>query len=124
MEGYPDSVANAITSEAPSPALARLGGTRVFAFRRAPSPAAANEPVSELGPYASGATSWTQTGAVNQHGQRCEGQRSGAGVSEAPHPYRMSCTKPRCGSVYGASPVEVLRRRCPRCQGGAPGKDF
>lgn len=60
----------------------------------------------------------TEPGYVNGNGQRHDGVLGDARTDgEAIH--RMSCGN--CGAVYAALRGEIALRKCPGCQGGAPG---
>ena len=74
--------------------------------------------------YVSGGTPTTQIGYVNRNQQRCTGHRGIAGTDHGQRAYRMECLMPGCRAVYGANGTDVFLRKCPACQGGAPGLDF
>ncbi|MES2392069.1 MAG: hypothetical protein V4555_10540 [Acidobacteriota bacterium] len=60
-------------------------------------------------------------GFVNGRGQEVverTGAASGSGRGQVV--YRMRCRG--CGGEYGANGCDVWSRRCPLCQGGAPGE--
>lgn len=61
----------------------------------------------------------TQIGVVNPKGQRCAGHRGIPGTDHGQYAYKIECTL--CGYVYGANGSDLHERRCPECQGGAPG---
>jgi hypothetical protein len=42
-----------------------------------------------------------------------------AGADHGQYAYKIECTI--CGYVYGANGSDMDERRCPECQGGAPG---
>ena len=58
-------------------------------------------------------------GKINTNHQRCRGTLDVPGTVENAFAYKMECTL--CGFVYGANSGDVLERKCPNCQGGAPG---
>lgn len=66
----------------------------------------------------------TQIGYVNPNNQRCQGHRGVPGNDHLQWTYRMECLNDGCGHIYGANGSDVFQRKCPRCQGGAPGIDF
>lgn len=35
--------------------------------------------------------------------------------------YQLACV---CGHVYGANGSDIFERKCPKCQGGAPGLEY
>jgi hypothetical protein len=72
-------------------------------------------------PFNSGSATTTQIGYINRRRQRCTGTRGIAGTDHCQSAYRMQCLMPKCGHVYGANGSDVFHRRCPKCQGGAPG---
>ncbi len=74
--------------------------------------------------YLDGGTATTRIGYVNPNGQRCAGHRGVPGNDHLQMAYRMECGAPGCGHVYGANGSDVFQRKCPRCQGGAPGMVF
>ena len=72
--------------------------------------------------FSSGKGQTTQIGYVNKNKQKCWGQRGVAGTDYDQLAYRMECLE--CDNVYGANGSDVHLRKCPNCQGGAPGIDF
>ena len=76
------------------------------------------------GVYKPGGTDTTRIGYVNQNKQRCAGHRGRPGTDHMQLSYRMECQMPGCGHVYGANGTDVFQRKCPQCQGGAPGLPF
>ncbi len=64
-------------------------------------------------------TGSTRTGTVNKHGQMVMGTRGIAGSEHLQRAFKMFCT--HCYLNYGANGSDVWLRKCPRCQGGAPG---
>jgi hypothetical protein len=60
--------------------------------------------------------------SVNGHGQRCLGTLGVPGTHKNAVVYKLECNL--CGFVYGANSGDVHERKCPNCQGGAPGLRF
>jgi hypothetical protein len=69
--------------------------------------------------WRSGTGPSVQIGFVNPNGQICTGQRGSAGTDHMQYAYRTECGY--CGHAYGANGSDMHERRCPNCQGGAPG---
>jgi hypothetical protein len=69
--------------------------------------------------WQSGSGASVKIGYVNPNGQRCCGHRGVLGTDHMQLAYKVECTK--CGYVYGANGSDMHERRCPECQGGAPG---
>jgi hypothetical protein len=61
----------------------------------------------------------TEIGYLNRHGQQCCGHCGVPGTDHEQYAYKIECTI--CGYVYGANGSDIHERRCPKCQGGAPG---
>jgi hypothetical protein len=61
-------------------------------------------------------------GKLNQNHQRCGGTLDVPGTDDDALAYKMKCTL--CGFVYGANGGDLSDRKCPNCQGGAPGIRF
>lgn len=74
--------------------------------------------------FLSGDGDTTQIGYVNSNNQRCQGHRGYPGNDHLQKAYRMECLNEDCGNTYGANGSDVFQRKCPRCQGGAPGIEF
>jgi hypothetical protein len=74
--------------------------------------------------FSSGTTETTQIGFLNKHQQLCTGHRGVAGTDRGQVSYRMLCMQASCGLAYGANGTDVFQRKCPHCQGGAPGLDY
>jgi hypothetical protein len=74
--------------------------------------------------FEGGATDTTKVGYVNRNDQLCTGTRGVAGTDHGQFAYRMACMRASCGNVYGANGTDVFQRKCPRCQGGAPGLPY
>lgn len=58
-------------------------------------------------------------GTINPNGQRCLGHQGVKGTDHGQKAYGVHCTK--CHHEYGANGTDMHERRCPACQGGAPG---
>lgn len=71
------------------------------------------------GEWRSGTGPSVQIGFVNPHGEICTGHRGAAGTDHLQYAYRAECG--HCGHLYGANGSDMHERRCPNCQGGAPG---
>jgi len=72
--------------------------------------------------WRSGSGPSVQIGVVNPHGQICTGHRGRPGTDQLQLAYRAECGF--CGNVYGANGSDLHERRCPLCQGGAPGLEY
>ena len=72
--------------------------------------------------WRSGSGYSVKIGYINPNGQRCHGHRGVPGTDHGQYSYRVECTS--CANVYGANGSDVHERKCPKCQGGAPGLDF
>ena len=71
--------------------------------------------------FTSGGAKTTRIGYRNRHMQRCAGHRGVSGTDHVQRAYKVECLVPGCGHVYGANGTNIYHRRCPECQGGAPG---
>jgi Zn finger protein HypA/HybF involved in hydrogenase expression len=69
-----------------------------------------------------GQPSTTATGFVSANGQVVIRNTGLAGSDHLQHVYQLGCS--HCGHVYGANGTDIHLRRCPKCQGGAPGLDY
>lgn len=67
----------------------------------------------------SGTGDTTEIGYTNTNDQQCHGTLKVKGTDHRQYVYRLECL--RCGYVYGANGADIHERRCPECQGGAPG---
>ncbi len=56
---------------------------------------------------------------VNRNRQKNLGTRGVSGNDHLQKAYELECLK--CGHHYGANGSDIFQRKCPRCQGGAPG---
>jgi hypothetical protein len=61
----------------------------------------------------------TEIGYFNPHRQQCCGHCGVPGTDNRQYAYKTECTI--CGYVYGTNGSDMYERRCPECQGGAPG---
>ena len=61
----------------------------------------------------------TVPGFVNRRGQTVIGPTGLRGTDHGQSIYVLSCS--RCDHIYGANGSDIAGRRCPLCQGGAPG---
>jgi hypothetical protein len=61
----------------------------------------------------------TQTGYRNRNGQVVVRPTHLAGTDHNQYVYALRCGN--CGYEYGANGSDIHLRRCPNCQGGAPG---
>jgi hypothetical protein len=64
----------------------------------------------------------TTPGFTNRNGQVVVRRTRWPGNDFNQRVYVLSCTP--CGNAYGANGSDIHLRRCPRCQGGAPGLAF
>jgi len=65
-------------------------------------------------------------GEINRHGQRLVAKTEEAGTDHDQHIWIVECTRPDsknvvCGKLYGSNSSDFFQRKCPACQGGAPG---
>jgi hypothetical protein len=60
----------------------------------------------------------TDAGYVNKHGQANLGSTGKPGHWNQVI-YKLKCRA--CGHVYGANGADIFQKKCPKCQGGAPG---
>lgn len=74
--------------------------------------------------YENGGTDTTRIGYVNRNYQICTGHRNVRGTDHEQLSCRLLCLGVACGHVYGANGTDVFQRKCPACQGGAPGIAF
>jgi len=70
----------------------------------------------------SGTTETTSIGFVSVQDQKVHGHRNHPGTDHCQTAYKLECLK--CGTVYGANGSDIFQRKCPSCQGGAPGIEF
>lgn len=71
--------------------------------------------------FESGSTETTRIGYINRNSQLCTGHRNVPGTDHGQLSYRLLCLANTCGHMYGANGTDIFQRRCPSCQGGAPG---
>lgn len=72
--------------------------------------------------FISGENPTTQIGYINDNHQECLGHRNVPGTDNLQRGYKTKCHD--CGNVYGSNGSDLSIRKCPNCQGGAPGIDF
>jgi hypothetical protein len=60
-----------------------------------------------------------EIGYLNPNGQQCGGHCGVPGTDHVQYAYKTECIM--CGYVYGTNGTDMFERRCPECQGGAPG---
>jgi 5-methylcytosine-specific restriction protein A len=61
----------------------------------------------------------TAPGSINDNGQEVLGATGQPGTDHLQQVYVLLCR--RCGHEYGANGSDLWQRRCPACEGGAPG---
>lgn len=64
-------------------------------------------------------TPTTSVGFVNRNGQVVIRHTGLPGTDHMQFIYQLACSG--CGHVYGANGSDIHERKCPKCQGGAPG---
>ena len=64
----------------------------------------------------------TQVGYINRNRQENHGTRGRPGNDHLQVAYKLLCRD--CGYCYGANGSDIHLRKCPACQGGAPGIDY
>ena len=64
----------------------------------------------------------TQPGYINRNGQGVVRPTGLAGNDHLQKVYVLRCGD--CGATYGANGSDIHLRRCPKCQGGAPGLSY
>ncbi len=74
--------------------------------------------------FESGRTDRTRIGYINRNQQLCTGHRKVPGTDHGQVSYRMLCLAINCGELYGANGTDIFQRKCPACQGGAPGIEY
>lgn len=74
--------------------------------------------------FANGTSETTTIGYINRNHQMCAGHRGNPGTDHFQLSYRMVCMRAACGVMYGANGADIFQRKCPNCQGGAPGLVF
>ena len=60
-----------------------------------------------------------EIGYLNPNGQQFSGHCGVPGTDPGQYAYKTDCTI--FGYVYGTNGTDMFERRCPKCQGGAPG---
>ena len=71
--------------------------------------------------FRSGSGPTTEIGFINRNRQKNHGTRGRAGNDHLQVSYKLECLN--CGHCYGANGTDIHLRKCPACQGGAPGLD-
>jgi len=61
----------------------------------------------------------TAIGFRNKNGQVVVRNTGKPGTDHLQYIYQLACSK--CGGNYGANGTDIHERKCPACQGGAPG---
>lgn len=69
-----------------------------------------------------GGTLTTTPGFVTRNRQIVVRDSGIAGTDHLQRVYVLGCND--CGAIYGANGSDIFERRCPACQGGAPGLPF
>ncbi len=69
-----------------------------------------------------GSGEFVEIGYLNPNGQQCCGHCGVPGTDNFQKAYKTECTI--CGYVYGTNGSGMFERKCPECQGGAPGIKF
>src|SRR5690606_17300415 len=64
----------------------------------------------------------TETGYVNRNGQVVLRDTGLPGTDHGQKIYVLRC--PKCETEYGANGSDIFQRKCPTCQGGAPGLEY
>ena len=72
-------------------------------------------------PFHSGTGKTVKIGIKNRNRQLCLGTRGKPGTDHGQVSYRMVCLNEGCRHMYCDNGSDVHMRRCPACQGGAPG---
>jgi len=87
-----------------------------------PSTAARNTRSALSRPRRSGGKATTEPGYVSKNNQEVLRKTDLAGNHHNQVVYVLRCKT--CGHEYGANGADIWLRRCPSCDGGAPGLDF
>jgi hypothetical protein len=66
----------------------------------------------------------TDVGYINRNRQRVVRATGLPGNDHLQKVYVLRCQIDDCDNEYGANGSDIFQRRCPRCQGGAPGLSF
>ncbi len=66
----------------------------------------------------------TEVGYVNRNGQTVIQATGLLGNDHMQRIYVLRCGTEACGHQYGANGSDIFQRKCPKCQGGAPGLPF
>ena len=62
-----------------------------------------------------------EEGDINRNGQRLLRKTEYRGTDHNQFVWALQCERDDCGHVYGANGSDFHLRRCPKCDGGAPG---
>jgi hypothetical protein len=62
-----------------------------------------------------------EIGDVNRNGQKLICKTNHPGTDYNKYVWIVYCTKPDCNLLYGVNGADFFERKCPNCQGGAPG---
>jgi hypothetical protein len=63
----------------------------------------------------------TECGYLNRNEQLVIRPTGMPGNDHLQYIYVLRCTRPGCGHEYGANGSDIFQRKCPACEGGAPG---
>ena len=104
----------------PEQAVARVEGWILGAKVDGPSKSGSRHKLNNEGEQMTRKTAPTTTpGHVNKNGQQVLRRTDHLGNDHNQRVYALSCGA--CGHEYGANGSDIWLRRCPACQGGAPG---
>ena len=62
-----------------------------------------------------------EEGELNRNSQRLLRKTKFKGTDHQQYIWALQCERDECGHVYGANGSDFHLRRCPKCNGGAPG---
>lgn len=62
-----------------------------------------------------------EEGDLNRNSQRLLRKTGFGGTDHRQYIWALQCERAGCGHVYGANGSDFHLRRCPKCDGGAPG---
>lgn len=62
-----------------------------------------------------------EEGDLNRNSQRLLRKTKFKGNDHLQYIWALQCERRGCGHVYGANGSDFHLRRCPKCEGGAPG---
>jgi hypothetical protein len=63
----------------------------------------------------------SEIGDVNKNKQKLLAKTEFKGNDHNQKIWAIQCINESCGHVYGANGADFYERKCPKCQGGAPG---